>query len=440
MNVYNALAWLNFFIADVRDGLGPYLGVFLKNHGFLEGHIGLIGTITALCALAFGVPLGILVDKTRYKRALIAFCILAITSSVLLNYFYPTFAFTLIAQASIALCGVCLAPAFAALTLGIVGRGAYAKQTSKNEAYKHAGTAFSAGVSLVCAYYYGIVAIFIITALMGVFSLICLAFLRNAPIDHAIARGESEAVDCGESTATSDIIESRESKQSLDSNRPLSSVFTDKRIIALSLAVFCFHLSNAAMLPLLSQRAHMLGIDTSGAYAAATIIIAQSTMIFVALLCGKLITNPHEASSTKSGAGEQNSRIFRTLLALMALALFGLCVRSIVAANSESLAGMVITQILDGVGAGIVGVILPILVAIILRGSGHINAGLAFVMTCGGIGGAFSGSLGGFVAQYFGYFYAYMALGSAALVGLVAWGLFLGVFRDIERAKRVITK
>lgn len=48
--------------------------------------------------------------------------------------------------------------------------------------------------------------------------------------------------------------------------------------------------------------------------------------------------------------------------------------------------------------------IVPILVAIVLRGSGHINAGFSFVMTWGGIGGALSGSLGGFVAQYFGYF------------------------------------
>ena len=37
MNTYNTLAWLNFFIANVRDGLGPYLGIFLKNYHFLEG-------------------------------------------------------------------------------------------------------------------------------------------------------------------------------------------------------------------------------------------------------------------------------------------------------------------------------------------------------------------------------------------------------------------
>ena len=124
MSAYNALAWLNFFIADVRDGLGPYLGVFLKNHHFLEGQIGLIGTITSLCALLFGVPLGILVDKTPYKRTLIAFCICAMSGSVPLHFLYPTFLFTLIAQLAIALCGVFFAPAFAAITLGIVGKEA----------------------------------------------------------------------------------------------------------------------------------------------------------------------------------------------------------------------------------------------------------------------------------------------------------------------------
>lgn len=93
------------------------------------------------------------------QKALIAFCILAIVFATLANYFYPHFGFTLLAQMSVALCGVCLAPAFAALTLGIVGLSDYSRQVSLNEAYKHAGTAFSALLSLGFAFYYGIGAI-----------------------------------------------------------------------------------------------------------------------------------------------------------------------------------------------------------------------------------------------------------------------------------------
>lgn len=69
MSAFAALAWLNFFIADVRDELGPYLGVFLKEYQFGESQIGL--TNASLCALIFGIPLGIFIDKTRFKRGLL---------------------------------------------------------------------------------------------------------------------------------------------------------------------------------------------------------------------------------------------------------------------------------------------------------------------------------------------------------------------------------
>lgn len=41
MNAYAVLAWLNFFIADVRDGLGPYLGAFLKGINLANRILGL---------------------------------------------------------------------------------------------------------------------------------------------------------------------------------------------------------------------------------------------------------------------------------------------------------------------------------------------------------------------------------------------------------------
>lgn len=360
----------------------------------MESQIGLISTITSLCALLFGIPLGILIDKTPHKRSLIALCICAIVLATLANYFYPHFSFTLLAQMSVALCAVCLAPAFAALTLGIVGLSNYSRQVSLNEAYKHAGTAFSALLSFGFALWYGIGAIFVITAAMGIFSLIFLGFIRKESINHEVARGQEG-----------------------DTRIGLWEALSDKSVLILGGAMFCFHLSNAYMLPLLSQRAHTLGIDSSGAYAAATILIAQSTMIVISLVCMKLLSANNAPHFSKM------------YFVLMWSCFVALIVRGGIAAHFENLAGMVATQILDGVGAGITGVILPILVAIMLRGSGHINAALACVMTFGGIGAALSGSLGGFIAQYFGYFYAYIALACAAGVGLVLWIASFGMLK-----------
>lgn len=394
LSAYFALAWLNFFIADVRDGLGPYLGVFLKEHQFTESQIGLITTSTSLCALIFGIFLGVLIDKTHFKRGIIALCIVGIVLATGANYFYPHFTFTLMAQIAIALCAVCLAPAFSAITLGIVGQKGFSKQISLNEAYKHAGTAFSAGLSFIFALYYGIGAIFIITALMGVCALVFLALLKSSQINHAVACGKEEGVEI-----------------------PLRKALGDVRVLFLGLVMFCFHLSNAYMLPLLSQRAHTLGVDSSGAYAAATILIAQCTMIGISLLCMRLLRikgNPHFSS---------------VYVYLMGIALFGLIVRGGVAAHFDGILAMIIVQILDGVGAGIVGVILPLLVAMLMRGSGHINAAFACVMTFGGVGAALSGSLGGYIAQYFGYFYAYLTLAFVAAFGLSIWVFSYKIFR-----------
>ncbi|WP_270983523.1 MFS transporter [Campylobacter upsaliensis] len=394
LSAYFALAWLNFFIADVNDGLGPYLGVFLKEHQFTESQIGLITTSTSLCALIFGIFLGVLIDKTHFKRGIIALCIVGIVLATGANYFYPHFTFTLMAQIAIALCAVCLAPAFSAITLGIVGQKGFSKQISLNEAYKHAGTAFSAGLSFIFALYYGIGAIFIITALMGVCALVFLALLKSSQINHAVACGKEEGVEI-----------------------PLRKALGDVRVLFLGVVMFCFHLSNAYMLPLLSQRAHTLGIDSSGAYAAATILIAQCTMIGISLLCMRLLQtkgNPHFSS---------------IYVYLMGIALFGLIVRGGVAAHFDGILAMIIVQILDGVGAGIVGVILPLLVAMLMRGSGHINAAFACVMTFGGVGAALSGSLGGYIAQYFGYFYAYLTLAFVAAFGLLIWVFSYKIFR-----------
>ena len=121
MNPSNLLAWLNFFVSDVRDGLGAFLGVFLLQNGFGEAQIGLIATISSIIALTLGVPCGILVDKTTHQKEFIAVFIVLIMLFCSLNYFFPSFIFTLFAQGLVALSGVFLAPAFAALTLGIIG-------------------------------------------------------------------------------------------------------------------------------------------------------------------------------------------------------------------------------------------------------------------------------------------------------------------------------
>ena len=39
---------VNFFLADLRDGLGPFLGVFLQGRGWAPGEIGIVMTLGGL--------------------------------------------------------------------------------------------------------------------------------------------------------------------------------------------------------------------------------------------------------------------------------------------------------------------------------------------------------------------------------------------------------
>ena len=71
------LSLLCFALADVRDGLGPFLGIFLQSHGWTPDSIGYVMTIGGLAGMAVTAPLGALADATRRKRLLLALASLA---------------------------------------------------------------------------------------------------------------------------------------------------------------------------------------------------------------------------------------------------------------------------------------------------------------------------------------------------------------------------
>ena len=62
-----ALAALNFFLADARDGLGPFLDAFLATRGWSPFALGAIATVGGLIGLAVTPLFGALVDGTRYN-------------------------------------------------------------------------------------------------------------------------------------------------------------------------------------------------------------------------------------------------------------------------------------------------------------------------------------------------------------------------------------
>ena len=88
----HALDALNFTLADVRDGLGPYLAIYLiavrgPGEGWNEATAGFIMTLAGIAGLIAQTPAGALIDRTRHKRLMVGVAALVVTlCSVLLPF------------------------------------------------------------------------------------------------------------------------------------------------------------------------------------------------------------------------------------------------------------------------------------------------------------------------------------------------------------------
>ncbi len=392
------LSLLCFALADVRDGLGPFFGVFLQGKGWLPDEIGYVMTAGGLAGMFCTTPLGALVDRADKKRLLLgATVIMIVVACGGIFLWFNTFSVwtSRILHGALA---AAIAPTLSGITLGMVGQKGLPARLGKNEAWNHFGNGATAVLGTVVGYYYGIPGVFFVMAVMGVLCIICLGGINPAHIDNATARG----------------LEENQGKPDA-APIPLRALFSDRALLAIAITLAFFHLGNAAMLPLLGQSAVARFDVNPAAYTGVTVIIAQVTMIATALL-GSWI-------ALRRGYGM-----------LFLIALLALPVRGLVAGFYDSPWSVVPVQILDGISSGLMGVATPGIVARILRGSGHVNLGLGFVLTIQGLGAAFSTTYGGLFAHYISYSAAFLALAVAPCMGLTVFALASRRYRSLADA------
>jgi hypothetical protein len=147
---------------------------------------------------------------------------------------------------------------------------------------------------------------------------------------------------------------------------------------------------------------------------ASTVVIAQAVMVPVSLAAMRIA---------------QSRGYWPAIL----IAFTALPVRALVANQVISTWGVIPVQVLDGVGAGILSVAVPGLVAHILNGTGHVNIGQGAVMAAQGLGGALSPAVGGVAAQAFGFSTAFAVLGALSLGSLVVWFAAASMLRGAGR-------
>src|SRR3954465_2559127 len=89
---------LNFFVADVQTGFGPFVAVYLTTHKWTQVEIGFALTLGTVTALLSQLPAGGLVDAVRNKRAAASSALIGIIVAALLLAVQPAELPVLVAQ------------------------------------------------------------------------------------------------------------------------------------------------------------------------------------------------------------------------------------------------------------------------------------------------------------------------------------------------------
>ncbi|WP_294194361.1 MFS transporter [uncultured Sphingomonas sp.] len=388
---------LNFFMADMQAGIGPFLGVFLQQRGWTAGPIGSVMTAGGVAGMLMTVPAGAFIDHTEKKRLVVIVTgICTVMASFLILLSQSGWVVT-VSQVATAIAGAAIGPAVTGMTLGIVRQKGFNAQNGRNQAWNHAGNMVGAGLSGYLGWRFGMPAIFYLAAVFGVLAITCVLMIPEKAIDHRAARGlEKDAADDDAAGGQA------EGFKTLIRNKPM---------LVLAAALACFHLGNGAMLPLYGLAVVGAGKGNAAIFTAETVMVAQAVMIVASLIAMRM----------SAGKGYW-------LVLLISFA--ALPVRGALAGTFIEHWGVWPVQALDGIGAGLQSVAVPGLVACLLNGTGRVNVGQGAVMTVQGVGASLSPAIGGWLAQELGYRTAFWVLGSFALASLALWIVFAGVVRD----------
>jgi MFS family permease len=111
--------------------------------------------------------------------------------------------------------------------------------------------------------------------------------------------------------------------------------------------------------------------------------------------------------------------------AIFLVAFAVLPVRGLLFSMVDSPVGVVAIQLLDGVAAGIFGVVAVVIAADVMAGTGRFNLAQGLVALGVGVGAGLSNLISGFIVQAFGYPAGFLALSGIALAALAFFAAFM---------------
>jgi MFS family permease len=370
------LDFLNFFLADIQTGFGAFLAFYLADLGWDKGEVGLALSAGTVAGLIAHIPGGAIVDWVPWKRGFAALGIVMIAASGLILALMPTFFLVFAAEVLHGLSGGIVTPAIAAISLGLVGRGAMSARTGRNNAFDAAGNALTAGAMGAAGQYIAKSAIFFGAAALCIPALVALSLIRGDEINYARARNAS----IGHRAANF---------------QRLFDLSKNLRLYIFAACIFLFQLADASMLPVVSED------------------LAQDKYQSSSLLMAGLIITPQIIAAVLSPwIGYYSEKFGRKPLLLVGFAVDVL--RALLFAFVTSYPFLIIGQCLAGISSACVTVLTILMITDMTTGSGRFNLVQGIIGTVIAIAAAISTGATGFVFERFGHFSGFVILGAAA--------------------------
>jgi predicted MFS family arabinose efflux permease len=392
----HGLDWLNFLLADVQTGVGPFLAIYLAGYKWNEERVGLALTVGGIAGILMQTPAGALVDFLRSKRALVGFGVTALAAGALLIALFPSFWPVMSAQVLIGGTSSVFIPAICAMSLGIVGHAAFDARQGRNQTFNSAGNVTAAVLMGLLGYLVSNRSIFFFVVALAVPTILVLLLIRPAEIDYEVARGANDGEKGGKAES-------------------VWVLFRDRPLVIFLVCAVMFHFANAAMLPLLGE----LLAKGQG----------RSSMLFMSAC---VVTTQFVITLLASWSGRKAGTWGRKPLLLIAFGV--LPIRGILYTLTSNTELLVAIQVLDGIGAGIFGVVSVLVIADLTRGTGRFNLTLGAITTAVGIGASLSQVIAGGIVHRVGSHAGFLFLAAVASAAFAILYFFMPETRNIRLA------
>ncbi|MBS0232813.1 MAG: MFS transporter [Proteobacteria bacterium] len=380
------LDWFSFFLADVQTCFGPFMAVYLTSEKWANSDIGLMLTVGSIIGLAGQIPAGMLIDATQRERLIAAIAVACVGLSALFIALSSRFLFVILSQILHVAASVCIGPALAAMSLGLVGHSHLGLRLGRNAQFASAGSIFAIIVMGGSGYFLSSQAVFFMTTAMTIPALLALSLVSS--------RDQYHHRPINQQNAPYSVVSA------------LRTLATNRDLRVLAIGVFFFHLANAGLMPLAAS------IITMRSEQDATILVA------LCLIIPQLVVT---ASSARIGNRADVSG--RKPLLLCAFA--ALFLRALLLGFFREPVAFVALQIFDGISAAIIGVLVSVCVADLTEESHNFNLALGIVGAAMGLGAAASTIIVGDLADWAGAPVAFISMSIIAFVGLIVVGIYL---------------